>query len=86
MASHKRDEVIKRLARIHGHVHSIMEMVREDRSYPEVAQQISAVRAALDGVFQTMIEDLVEDCVKKSRSSEGQHSALQLKEVIARSR
>jgi DNA-binding FrmR family transcriptional regulator len=66
MASHKRPEVSKRIARIHGHVHGILEMVNEGRSYSEIVQQISAVKAALDSTLQVIIDDLVEDCAVRA--------------------
>ena len=85
MSSHKRKDISKRIARIHGHVHGIMEMLEQGRSYPEIVQQITAVKAGLDSAVQVIIEDLVEDCIagigrSKSRTS----SVLELKEVMAR--
>jgi DNA-binding FrmR family transcriptional regulator len=85
MASHKRKEVAKRIARIHGHVHGIMEMLENGRSYSEVVQQISAVKAGLDSAMQVIVEDLVEDCIAKSGKANGE-TVLELKEVIARLR
>ncbi len=87
MSSHKRADVAKRIARIHGHVHGIMEMLEQGRSYSEVVQQISAVKAGLDSAVQIIVEDLVEDCVAKSgRNKSVNEPVLELKEVIARSR
>ena len=62
MSHHKQPEVLHRLARIEGHVRSIHKMVEESRSYADVAQQISAVRSALDATVQVMIDDLAEHC------------------------
>ena len=84
MSSHRREEVAKRIARIHGHVHGIMEMLDQGRSYSEVVQQISAVKAGLDSAVQIIVEDLVEDCVTKSGKNKS--VALELREVIARAR
>ena len=84
MSSHKREDVAKRIARIHGHVHGIMEMVEQGRSYSEVVQQISAVKAGLDSAVQIIVEDLVEDCLAKSGRNKS--VALELKEVMARAR
>ena len=87
MSSHKRVEVTKRIARIHGHVHGILQMLEEGRSYSEIVQQISAVKAGLDSAVQVIVEDLVEDCVTKSgRSRSINEPMLELKDVIARSR
>ncbi len=87
MASHKREDVAKRIARIHGHVHGIMEMLEQGRSYSEIVQQISAVQAGLDSAVQTIVEDLVEDCIAKSgKNKSASQAALELQEVIARTR
>ncbi|MHB1908447.1 MAG: metal-sensitive transcriptional regulator [Nitrososphaerales archaeon] len=87
MSSHKRDEVTKRMARIHGHVHGIMEMLDEGRPYPEIVQQISAVKSGLDSAVQVIVEDLVDDCLpKKSGRRDSAQSFLELKQVIARSK
>ncbi len=87
MSSHRREDVAKRIARIHGHVHGIMEMLEQGRSYSEVVQQISAVKAGLDSAVLVIVEDLVEDCVAKSGNNKSaSEAALELKEVIARAR
>jgi DNA-binding FrmR family transcriptional regulator len=83
MAQHKREEVAKRLSRIEGHFHAVRRMLQEGRSYPEVVQQISAVKSSLDSVIEVIVEDLVEDCIKKTTNKEGHSSALQLREVVA---
>jgi DNA-binding FrmR family transcriptional regulator len=86
MASHKRKNVAKRIARIHGHVHGIMEMVNGERSYSEIVQQISAVKAALDSTIQVIVEDLVEDCAAKAgkKGIEINQDLLEIKQVMRR--
>jgi DNA-binding FrmR family transcriptional regulator len=87
MSSHRRKEVTTRMARIHGHVHGIMEMLEEGRPYPDIVQQITAVKSGLDSAVQVIVDDLVEDCVAKNNTRrETAHSVLQLKQVIARIR
>ncbi len=84
MTHHKRPEVIKRLARIEGHIKGIRKMVEEDKSYPDVVQQISAVRAALDGVIVVVIEDLTEDYISQAKDSKGRNAAIELKDTVSR--
>jgi DNA-binding FrmR family transcriptional regulator len=86
MASHKRGDVAKRIARIHGHVHGIMEMLEEGRSYSEVVHQISAVKAALDSTLQVIIDDLVEDCVAKTgeKNSKMRETLLEIRQVVSK--
>ena len=87
MPSQRRKDVTKRIARIHGHVHGIMEMLEQGRSYSEIVQQISAVKAGLDSAVQVIVEDLVEDCIEKSgKNKSAGEVALELKEVLARTR
>jgi DNA-binding FrmR family transcriptional regulator len=84
LAAHKRDNVARRVARIHGHVHAINEMLDKGRSYSEVVHQIVAVRSALDSVIQVIVDDLVEDCAAKSQKKEDLTDSLtQLKQVVA---
>jgi DNA-binding FrmR family transcriptional regulator len=86
MSNHKRKDVAKRVARIHGHVHGIMEMVDDGRSYTEIVQQISAVKAALDSTIQVIVEDLVEDCVARTgkKDPEVMQALLEIKQVVNR--
>ncbi len=75
---------MKRLARIEGHVKGIRKMVDEDKSYADIVQQISAVRAALDGVIEVMVQDLVEYYVSQSADNKGKNIAIELKDTVSR--
>jgi len=87
LATHKRAEVARRVARIHGHVHAINEMLDEGRSYTEIVHQIVAVRSALDSVIQVIVDDLVEDCVTKAEKKEPLADSLEeLQQVVAKIR
>lgn len=87
MATHKRAEVSRRVARIHGHVHAVNEMLDEGRSYTEIVHQIVAVRSALDSVIQVIVDDLVEDCVTKAEKNDALADSLEeLQQVVAKIR
>ncbi|MGC2035163.1 MAG: metal-sensitive transcriptional regulator [Thermoplasmata archaeon] len=73
-----------RLARIEGHLHAIHRMVDEGRNYPDVVQQIAAVRSSLDSVLQVIVDDLVEDCVRTSSKGPIGTAVRELREVVAR--
>ncbi|MEZ5651549.1 MAG: metal-sensitive transcriptional regulator [Burkholderiaceae bacterium] len=49
-----RDDITKRLRRIEGQVRGIVRMIESDAPCMEVAQQLSAVRKAMDSVFARM--------------------------------
>jgi DNA-binding FrmR family transcriptional regulator len=81
----KRGDVIKRLARIEGHVRGIRRMVEEDRSCPDVLLQLAAIRAALNKVGRMVFEDHVETCIAKAiKEGAGEGAIAELKEAIAR--
>lgn len=83
MTHHKRPEISKRLARIEGHVGGIRRMIDEDKNYADIVQQISAVRAALDGVIEVMVQDLVEYYVNQTADTRGKKIALELKDTVS---
>ncbi|HYB05058.1 MAG TPA: metal-sensitive transcriptional regulator [Nitrososphaerales archaeon] len=86
MSSHRRKDVANRIAKIHGHVHGIMEMVNDGRSYSEIVQQISAVKSALDRTLQVIVDDLVEDCVARTakKDPEMNQTLLEIRQVVQR--
>jgi DNA-binding FrmR family transcriptional regulator len=65
----------KRLARIEGHVKGIRKMIDEYKS----VQQISAVRAPLDGVIEVMVQDLVEYYVSQTADNKGKNISIKLR-------
>ena len=84
MSRHKRPEVDGILSRVEGHVRAIRKMIQEDRSYPEIVHQVSAVRASLDGVIEVIVNDLVEDCVATARKGGSvKETVLELQQVVA---
>jgi CsoR family transcriptional regulator, copper-sensing transcriptional repressor len=84
MSGHKRKDVSRRIARIHGHVHGIAEMVDEGRSYVEIVHQISAVRSSLDKTIEVIVEDLVEECTQRAAAKEPVAESLEeLQRVVA---
>jgi len=62
----KQEAVLKRLARIEGHVRGIKRMVEEDTPCPDVLVQIAAVRSALNSVGQIILEDHLRSCMVKA--------------------
>ncbi len=83
MTHHKLPEVAKRLARIEGHVKGIRKMIDEGKSYPEIVQQITAVRAALDGAMGVIIEDLVEG-INQAPHGKRRQATTELKDTVSK--
>jgi CsoR family transcriptional regulator, copper-sensing transcriptional repressor len=84
MTHHRKPELARRMARIEGHIRGIRKMIEEEKGYPDIVQQVSAVRAALDGVTQVIIEDLVEYYVSQTTNVKGKNAAIELQETVSR--
>ena len=80
-----REDVAKRLARIAGHAASLKRFWEEDRECVEMLTQISAVRAALDQVGKTILEQHVDHCLRDALAqSNADDAARDLKKAIDR--
>jgi DNA-binding FrmR family transcriptional regulator len=83
MTHHKLPEVEKRLARIEGHVKGIRKMIEEGKGYPDVVQQITAVRAALDSTIGVIIEDLTEHVSQCTTNIKGKEAVTELRDTVS---
>lgn len=66
-----RDEVLRRLRSVEGHVRGVAKMVEGgDATYAEVVQQTSAIFAALRRVNAVVVRDYVEERAGEAGVSE----------------
>jgi DNA-binding FrmR family transcriptional regulator len=75
-----KDDLRRRLGRIEGQVRGVGRMVEEDKYCVDVLTQVAAIRAALDRVALTVLEDHVNGCVRGAIDS-GDADA-QMKELM----
>lgn len=61
-----------RLARAHGHLHGVLDMIDEKRSNEEVLHQLNAVRAALTRATSILLDDLIREA---QEAPAGKHGA-----------
>lgn len=83
MTHHKLPEVAARMARIEGHIKGIRRMIDEGKGYSDIMHQITAVRAALDGVVGVIVDDLIEH-VAESPNIKRQQAAKELRETVSK--
>jgi DNA-binding FrmR family transcriptional regulator len=57
MPDHPHAEIAKRLKRANGHLQTIIEMIEEERTCAEIAQQLSAVEGAIENAKKALIRD-----------------------------
>lgn len=55
--------VLNRIARLNGHLTSIMHMIESGRDCSEVLVQLAAVRGAIDNVSKIILKDHMEHCI-----------------------
>ncbi len=59
-----KNELTVRLRRIEGQVRGVLRMVEEDREWPEILQQMNAVRAALHQASLVAARDYAGRCLE----------------------
>jgi DNA-binding FrmR family transcriptional regulator len=76
----QKNPLIRRLKRAEGQVRGLQQMVEDERYCIDILTQISAVRAALDGVALKVLEDHVQHCVREG----GEEKAAELTAAVER--
>jgi DNA-binding FrmR family transcriptional regulator len=77
---HHKDALLRRLRRAEGQVRGLQKMVEDERYCIDILTQISATRAALDGVALEVLKDHVLHCVREG----GEEKAAEVTEAIER--
>jgi DNA-binding FrmR family transcriptional regulator len=55
--------IARRLKRAHGHLRSIIDMIEQERSCLDLAQQLHAVENAVANAKRELIHDHIEHCI-----------------------
>ena len=81
-----REQVQARLRRIEGQVRGLQRMIDEDRYCIDVLTQVSAVKAALDGVALLLLRDHTTHCVAEAirAGDQGNEKVRELNEAVER--
>jgi DNA-binding FrmR family transcriptional regulator len=83
--SQDKDQVLNRLRRIEGQVRGLHKMVEDDRYCIDVLTQVAAVKAALESVSLTLLEDHMEHCVADAiESGDGTEKVRELSAAVKR--
>ena len=77
---HQKDALVRRLRRVEGQVRGLQKMIEEERYCIDILTQISAVRAALDGVAVEVLKDHVLHCVREG----GEEKVVEVTDAIER--
>jgi DNA-binding FrmR family transcriptional regulator len=74
------EALLRRLKRAEGQVRGLQKMVEDERYCIDILTQISATRAALDGVALEVLRDHVLHCVREG----GEEKAVEVTDAIER--
>ncbi len=75
-STHK-DNVLKRLKIIEGHLKKIISMVQEDQYCIDVLQQTSAVKSALKKTEDLLLSNHLNHCVVRAIRTNGEKKAIE---------
>ena len=77
-------EIIKRLKRAEGHLHTVIGMIQEGRPCLQLSQQLHAVEKAVANAKKELIHDHIEHCLDDPGSALSGRKALKELKAIAR--
>jgi uncharacterized protein len=69
MAHGSHTEIVNRLKRADGHLHTIIAMIKDRRECLEVAQQLHAIEKAIIKAKQVYIHDHIDNCLEEAAGS-----------------
>lgn len=55
--------IVKRLRRASGHLKSVIEMIEQERTCLDIAQQLQAVEKAIAQAKKTLVQDHIDHCL-----------------------
>ncbi|MGB9679193.1 MAG: metal-sensitive transcriptional regulator [Thermoanaerobacteraceae bacterium] len=77
MSNNLRDDILLRLKTIKGHIAGIERMVEESKPCPDVLLQIAAVKASLEKVGMTIIQDHAKECLIANEDGKASYDDVQ---------
>ena len=84
LAAPRRAEVIKRLKTARGHLDGVLGMIEDDASCIDLLMQLSAIRAALNGVSRLIVQHHLDHCfMKLIRSGDEKSAVAELQSTLA---
>jgi uncharacterized protein len=71
-------DIIKRLKRAAGHLHSVIAMLEENKACLDIAQQLQAVESAITNAKKTLVRDHIDHCLEGAMTDDrlSAHEAL----------
>lgn len=59
-------DIVKRLRRAEGHLRSVVQMIEDERSCLDIAQQLHAVEKAIVQAKRTLVQDHLDTCLEEA--------------------
>jgi len=82
MSTHKsHPQIIARLKRADGHLRKIIQMLEDERTCLEIAQQLQAVEKAIINAKKTLVHDHIDHCLEDAVLQQSEASMAEFKEI-----
>lgn len=78
---HRKDDYLKRLARIEGQARGLQRMVDEEKYCIDILTQVSALTKALESVALGLLEEHLAHCVVEAARAGGPEAEAKVKEA-----
>ncbi len=78
-----KNEVLKRISYIIGHMQGVNKMIEEDKYCIDIVKQIQAIQSAINKVTEIILEDHLKTCVSSAiKKGEGHKLIKEVMETI----
>lgn len=77
MGDNLRKDILMRLKTIKGHIAGIEKMVEESKTCEEILLQIAAVKASLEKVGMSIIQEHAKECILESEDGKATYDEVQ---------
>lgn len=70
MAGKNREDIIRRLRTIKGHIGGIERMIASGKTCEEILVQMAAIKASLNRVTESILDEYAENCILEAVTEE----------------
>lgn len=83
LATHNKDDYLKRLRRIEGQARGLQRMIEDEKYCIDILTQVSAMTKALQSVALGLLEDHLSHCVVEAAKTGGPEAEEKVREAAA---
>ncbi len=82
MPEHTKEDLLRRLSRVHGQIEGIRRMIEEERYCPDIMQQTSAAHSALRAAEKVLLASHLNHCATHAIEQGGEAARRAREELV----